>query len=412
MLNRIAILFILSFGIVLSAHGEQEQKDWCPARAVADPGFEMSGRAGKLVDWGQGVVVPGAEYAVDKNEKHSGEASYRISSSKPGAWGYMTAPYINTWKIKAGVACKLSTWIKAEGIPAGGAWISLQWRKPDGSLCPGNGLRVAAVEGTYAWRQFISSPVVMPAGISGYVLQAGITPQFSGTVWLDDIGIETAEPLACEPKTKSLIGSWTFDEGDGSVAKDISGCGNNGTIHNPEWQKNADGKTRLLFDKDTYVEISHSYSLILPDSSFSLEVLFKPLQLPGHQVILFKGTNADAGEYYFGLFRSSLRLIGSFQGGGGNETYVELPFKLNAWNHLIVTGDGCAARIYLNGKFQETWLYSCLIVTPSPLLVGYEPRYHTSFSGFIKELKLYNYPLSRNEVKTHHQQIADVLKQE
>ena len=49
--------------------------------------------------------------------------------------------------------------------------------------------------------------------------------------------------------SNELVGEWKFDEGEGTVAKDTSGEGNNGTIvNNPVWTDQGKVRGALIFD--------------------------------------------------------------------------------------------------------------------------------------------------------------------
>ena len=58
--------------------------------------------------------------------------------------------------------------------------------------------------------------------------------------------------------SKGLVGHWKFDEGEGSVARDSSGLGNDGTLNDMDesaWSDDVPpspfaGKTSLNFDAD------------------------------------------------------------------------------------------------------------------------------------------------------------------
>ena len=65
--------------------------------------------------------------------------------------------------------------------------------------------------------------------------------------------------------TQDLVGYWKFDEGNGSVAGDSSGLGNDGTIYGASWVSSSpDGSTALSFDGiDDYVKVPDDFSLDL-----------------------------------------------------------------------------------------------------------------------------------------------------
>ena len=60
---------------------------------------------------------------------------------------------------------------------------------------------------------------------------------------------------AAQGLARGLVGHWTFDEGAGTIAREVSGRGNHGTIHGATFVKRGDGFALRLDGKDDYVEI-------------------------------------------------------------------------------------------------------------------------------------------------------------
>ena len=71
--------------------------------------------------------------------------------------------------------------------------------------------------------------------------------------------------------TRGLVGYWSFDEGSGNIAYDISGAGNHGTLmNNPTW---SDGKVSggLTFDgTDDYINCGDNASLDIGTGDLSI----------------------------------------------------------------------------------------------------------------------------------------------
>jgi len=80
----------------------------------------------------------------------------------------------------------------------------------------------------------------------------------SGVLYIDDIRLYPNEPeffTPTDPGTADLAGHWDFDEGDGSVATDVSGNGNDGTIVGAEWQAGQMGSALNFDGTGAYVDI-------------------------------------------------------------------------------------------------------------------------------------------------------------
>ncbi len=64
----------------------------------------------------------------------------------------------------------------------------------------------------------------------------------------------------------SLVGYWSFDEGQGTVVHDQSGSGNDGTINGaPLWIEGPFGKALQLNGTSDYVDCGNAESLNITD---------------------------------------------------------------------------------------------------------------------------------------------------
>ncbi len=67
---------------------------------------------------------------------------------------------------------------------------------------------------------------------------------------------------------------WLFDEGNGKVAKDISGNGNDGTLTGAKWDTGK-FKDALEFDVGKFVDCGNGDSLNLEDSDLTIGAWIK-----------------------------------------------------------------------------------------------------------------------------------------
>ncbi|MBU4338844.1 hypothetical protein KKD57_04800, partial [Patescibacteria group bacterium] len=78
----------------------------------------------------------------------------------------------------------------------------------------------------------------------------------------DPMRLEVGSNLQLWAKVSGLVGYWNFDEGEGKIAKDLSGNGNDGNlISGPVWIDGKVGKALSFYGVDDYVEIPNSISL-------------------------------------------------------------------------------------------------------------------------------------------------------
>jgi len=117
-----------------------------------------------------------SRWGVDRTISHSGTNSLRISSTAD----YTQLQAVATWlNVKGGQSYTLSAWLKSDqnGLPA-----QLTLSAPNGFWVNQN----VTVDST--WRQYWVSGV--PASASGQTFCV-VTPSGSGTLWIDDVQLET-----------------------------------------------------------------------------------------------------------------------------------------------------------------------------------------------------------------------------
>lgn len=224
-------------------------------------------------------------------------------------------------------------------------------------------------------------------------------------------------PSSATAIENSLVGYWSFDEDSGDVASDLSGNGNDGTIHGA---KLVDGKygMALEFDgKDDYIHIPNSKILEdLTESSFTLEAWAKPLDVPAHTntnnrnygIITRPGWHTGLRYTYNKQFSLSL--------WDSSNTVFDLcsqVYEPGEWHHVVgVTNDSSKKMyIYVDGVLANSDSYSGSSrdyrTLPYRIGAGHNSgdyKYH--FNGIIDEVRIYNYALSDDEIKTAMHSIA------
>jgi membrane-associated phospholipid phosphatase len=147
---------------------------------------------------------------------------------------------------------------------------------------------------------------------------------------------------------RTLVAAYTFDEGQGSIANDISGNGNNGTLHNVTWIRDGKYGSALQFDgKSSRVEIRDSPSLHL-SGAMTLEAWVYPTQeAKGWQDIIYKEVDVYLLEAGSNLGRPAFSV--STHESRPETTYASSKLPLNTWTHVAGTYDGTYLRLYVNG---------------------------------------------------------------
>jgi beta-lactamase regulating signal transducer with metallopeptidase domain/Tol biopolymer transport system component len=204
----------------------------------------------------------------------------------------------------------------------------------------------------------------------------------------------------------TLVGHWTFDETSGTVAKDASGKGNDGTVvGNPKWVAGKIGGA-LEFDGNTYVNCGNKPSLNLRDQ-ITMSFWFKvaAFQNPW-EAFLAKGDSAYRAS------RSS-RTGDSVLRGTGNSVHMGIAFTEyfdanspivtdNQWHHYASTYDGATATIYVDGVMVASQSFAGQIGDSNAydLYIGENAQQPgRKLHGLMDDVRIYSEALNAQQVK-------------
>ena len=153
--------------------------------------------------------------------------------------------------------------------------------------------------------------------------------------------------------TRGLVAYWSFDEGAGDIAYDISGNGNNCTIYGAKWTKGKYGSALQFDGVDDYVEILDDDSLdinIQNGEKITIEAWIYPYTVTGERGMVVKREN-----YRLLLLGQSIK----FQTFGWTASQ-NLKVTANKWHHVVVTYDGTTKELnfYLDGSRETRENYS------------------------------------------------------
>lgn len=183
-------------------------------------------------------------------------------------------------------------------------------------------------------------------------------------MFVDGLDKKPVDPMPAEQlrtlKTKGLAGHWRFDEANGTIARDSSGNGMDGTYLNMDdgWTQRTPGLngSALSWTRGrTAVEIKHDGLQDIFDGPFTFEawVQVKPSLLHNGLPLVFR-----IGPHSFGLRRNAGRLWFSLKDSNGKRHLIntqDFPreadwIPIRQWTHLAAVYDGDMMRVYLNGR--------------------------------------------------------------
>jgi len=195
-----------------------------------------------------------------------------------------------------------------------------------------------------------------------------------------------------------LVGAYSFSENTGKKVSDSSSLKNNGTVSQPAWTKNGKYGSALIFGKHTNrVVIPHSESLNL--QKFTIQAWVKPtsFKTDWSTVVLKEQNNNLAYSLYTNGSRPYSHI---FSNGGEREITSSRSLPTNTWSNIAVTYSGSQLKLYINGKLVSTTNYTGSIATSNlPLSIGGNQVWsNETFPGLIDEVRIYNRPLSVEEI--------------
>lgn len=211
------------------------------------------------------------------------------------------------------------------------------------------------------------------------------------------------------PLSKDLILGLLLNEGNGTLANDITGRGSNGVLTGCTWTGGKYGTALNLNGSSDYVRVPHHPKFNV--SSFSLVALIKRgiADFTNFAYIISKWTTLEAGGLSYGMgfnYADEKLLFDISEDGGGNETAtlfsVQSYTSITDWYHIVATHNQqtLAMKLYVNGKLDSTGIsYGGPHVNVTDLTIGAHgnPRFY--FNGLIDHALKYNRELSVEEIE-------------
>jgi hypothetical protein len=214
------------------------------------------------------------------------------------------------------------------------------------------------------------------------------------------------------------IAEWRFDECQGSVIHDESGNGNHGTLNLGSsgitsagtcasssasfWYNGRTGHSNAggSFDGvDDYILFENE--VIFPDAGSAVSFWYKNNDSVENYVSFLSAGN-DYAE--FSLFRnnadSNIRL---YINQSARDFNITKNIFNNDWHHLIIvwSAEESWGKMYIDGIFDASFSDNLYTPTVTSLRIGYNPSLD-ALGGQIDEVKIYNYALTPEQVKTEY----------
>jgi prepilin-type N-terminal cleavage/methylation domain-containing protein len=206
--------------------------------------------------------------------------------------------------------------------------------------------------------------------------------------------------ISCPTCSQGLVGYWSFDEGSGTIAKDYSGNGNDGTIYGgATWTTGKVGGALSFDGVNDFVNVPDATMLRIPGDITIVFWMKKNLEATDWQRIVGKG-NSTYRNYGVWEEAGTGKKILFQQYGGGCNFFSNGTVELSQWYFIAsVRQNSTAGKIFINDQIAQASCSSGSTYTSSdPLTIGYA-GFHTYFPGLIDEVRIYNRALSDSEIK-------------
>ena len=229
----------------------------------------------------------------------------------------------------------------------------------------------------------------------------GPTPLGDGIIDVQDL-IVLAEHLFEDYR---LIGHWKLDDGEGVIAVDSSGNGNDGTLEDGPTFVDGQFRQALAFEGSRVaIPASDSLTADLFQGSFTLSAWINPKRTGGTWQQIFRSMIAADTSNDTLFINNDGRLswrgrIGGDWAGGMCETASDV-VPADQWTHVAVTGDGTNFRIYVNGALSQESAFQTTDGANATYYIGGDPTWLAeSYAGIIDDVRIYNVALSAEEIE-------------
>ncbi|MBU0458120.1 hypothetical protein KKF03_01590, partial [Patescibacteria group bacterium] len=262
------------------------------------------------------------------------------------------------------------------------------------------------------WKQYSSGEFAARAG-TVYLTSTGDTLTLSGSSSFNNVTIDDG-----------LVGYWKFDEGVGTLAKDSSRFGNNGTLTNmtnDDWVTTSAPTSfynpyALEFDGgDDYVEVVDndifSFGSGSSDSPFSISIWFKSSSYDTTaNWLIVKDDNAGNRREWSTSVASGKPAISMFDEstGGYIGRKYNTALSTNTWYHYISIYDGSSTeggiKLYIDGVRTDDTTgsdgsYTAMENNTAPVRIAtWAESLLYMHTGLIDDVRIYSRALSSSEV--------------
>ncbi len=213
------------------------------------------------------------------------------------------------------------------------------------------------------------------------------------------LGASVGQALAADDPY--LVGWWQFEEGSGTVAKDSTSHGNNGTLNGgPQWVPGYSGGALKFDGTDDYLDCGKDTSLDL--TAWTIALWLNMAQNKDYNALVVKGLDAAENYEFLGFANGSLHMPIAME--GGTRTYVNTAagvIPVGEWAHFTYSYSSTTGRrVYKDGSLVYSDAPSGTPqATTEVLTIGNERPMTRFTNGTMDDVRIYNRVLTAGQVK-------------
>ena len=202
----------------------------------------------------------------------------------------------------------------------------------------------------------------------------------------------------------SLVGYWSLDDIQGTVVRDLSGSGNDGTINGaPLVIEGPFGKALQLNGVSDYVDCGNAPSLNITNK-LTISAWVKTVDAGEPAAGQTGGQNHYVSKHnsYQIKHRTNLLIFAIWDRGSPYATRISIDNSFNGeWHHVVGTYDGAVLKTYVDGKLEGEASHAGTIdLIGLNVNIGKNPNQNDqNFEGAIDEVMIYARDLSSSHVQ-------------
>jgi len=205
--------------------------------------------------------------------------------------------------------------------------------------------------------------------------------------------------------TKKLIAHWKFDSTSGTVARDSTGHGHDGTLlgNMSLDTSSTTGRFGRALNFDGANDTVYIEGFTLPKSFFTIALWFNPddnLSGSSSRDDLLYWEKGSRPHLTFNM--NNTGKIGLFVNINNTEyddvVTSKRSWSASTWYHIAVTFDGTVFKVYVNGQIQNTIRHPGIHFEAADPYIGSRKSNNSFFDGQIDDVRFYNSALPSDAV--------------